>query len=284
MTDSKRGRPPLPEEQKRQQIGVRTSLDMKRALEIAADRNGRSVAQEAEWRLQQSIDDEKRAGGEHTASLLRIIAAEIEKIEAMTRKHWNKDLATWAAVARMFQTGPIQQLRPDRVSDDEIVMEAWRRLTAAREQKRQVCEILVGLGVLTSPDLPEARRTRRTGLFGASAFPARGGASSPAIDVASLAARYLHDNPSSSASRDAERVRVRGLEADERTTADLMAMVDELERLDELHRVAEKDWREATEPYNREEERGRELFRQMMQDRAQELFKQGDYSLMGEAF
>jgi hypothetical protein len=283
MTDTKRGRPALPEEQKRQQIGVRTSLDMKRALEIAAERNGRSVAQEAEWRLQQSIDDEKRAGGEHTASLLRIVAAEIEKIEGMTRKHWNKDLATWAAVARMFQTGPIQQLRPDRTSDDEIVMEAWRRLTEAREQKRQVCDILVGLGVLASPELPEARRPRKLGLFGTSAATGTAG-SGGALDLAALAARYLGQPSADGKSREAERVRVRALDADEQTTKDLMAMVDELERLDELHRIAEADWTEATEPYRQEEERGRQLFREMMQNRAQELFRQGDYSLMGEAF
>lgn len=282
MTDTKRGRPALPEDQKRQQIGVRTSLDMKRALEIAADRNGRSVAQEAEWRLQQSIDDEKRAGGEHTASLLRIVAAEIEKIEAMTRKKWNQNLATWAAVARMFQTGPIQQLRPDRTSDDEIVMEAWRRLTEAREQKRQVCDILVGLGVLASPELPEARKVRKVGLFGAAG--ATGGAVTAHPGLSDLLARYAGPQHVDTTSREAERVRVRALDADEQTTKDLMAMVDELERLDELHRAAETDWTEATEPYRQEEERGRQLFREMMQNRAQELFRQGDYSLMGEAF
>lgn len=280
MTDGKRGRPALPSEQKRQQIGVRTSPTLKQALEQAAGANGRSVAQEAEWRLERSIEDEQRAGGEHNASLLRIVAAEIEKIEQLTKKRWTKDLATWAAVARMFQTGPIQQLRPDRTSDDEVVMEAWNRITDAREQKRHICDVLVGLGVIATPDLPEARKSPTGGLFG-SARP-RGGAGP--IAISGLLAQYAGKQITNTNTRDTERERVRALAVDERTTADLLTMVDELERLDDLQRRAEADWNEAREPYRREEERGRQLFREMMEKRAQELFRQGDYSLMGEAF
>lgn len=280
MNEGKRGRPALPEEQKRQQIGVRTSSALKLALEQAAGANGRSVAQEAEWRLERSIEDEQRAGGEHNASLLRIVAAEIEKIEQMTKKRWTKDLATWAAVARMFQTGPIQQLRPDRTSDDEVVMEAWKRITEAREQKRQISDVLINLGVLASPELPEERKPRRGGLFGSS--PPSG--VSDVVSISGLLAQYAGKQAVGTNGRDTERERVRALGADDRTTKDLMTMVDELERLDDLHRSAVADWTEAREPYRREEERGRQLFREMMEKRAQELFRQGDYSLMGEAF
>lgn len=280
MIEGKRGRPALPEDQKRQQIGVRTSPALKLALEQAAGAHGRSVAQEAEWRLERSIEDEARAGGEHNASLLRIVAAEIEKIEQMTKKRWTKDLATWAAVARMFQTGPIQQLRPDRTSDDDVVMDAWKRITEAREQKRQICDVLISQGVVATPDLPEASKSATGGLFG-SATP-RGGAGPVAIS--GLLARYSGKQATNTNTRDPERQRVRALDADERTTADLLTMVDELERLDDLQRTAESDWTEAREPYRREEERGRQLFREMMEKRAQELFRQGDYSLLGEAF
>ncbi|RYG86879.1 MAG: hypothetical protein EON58_21230 [Alphaproteobacteria bacterium] len=52
-----RGRPRLSPGQKRQQIGVRTSPSLKTALEAAAAANCRSVAQEAEWRLERSFAD-----------------------------------------------------------------------------------------------------------------------------------------------------------------------------------------------------------------------------------
>jgi len=48
MTESKRGRPALPEDKKRTQIGVRTSPGLKADLEQAAQENQRSVGQEAE--------------------------------------------------------------------------------------------------------------------------------------------------------------------------------------------------------------------------------------------
>lgn len=52
-----RGRPTLAPERRRQQIGVRTSSRLKVLLEQAAAVNGRSVAQEAEWRLERSFVD-----------------------------------------------------------------------------------------------------------------------------------------------------------------------------------------------------------------------------------
>lgn len=52
-----RGRPRKPDGEKRQQIGVRLSPSLKAALETAAAANCRSVAQESEWRLEQSFRD-----------------------------------------------------------------------------------------------------------------------------------------------------------------------------------------------------------------------------------
>lgn len=52
---NKCGRPRIAEGAKRQQIGVRTSPLLKERLEIAALANGRSVAAEAEARLDRSF-------------------------------------------------------------------------------------------------------------------------------------------------------------------------------------------------------------------------------------
>ena len=283
MTESKRGRPALPEEQKRQQIGVRTSPSLKASLEAAAAENGRSVAQEAEWRLQRSFEDEERAGGDHTASLLRMVAAEIEKIEAVTGKRWSKNLKTWAAVARMFQFGPIRQVRPDKTSDDEAVMRPWNKLYNAREEKRSICGTLAAVGVFAVADLPETPSKPHRGLFGSSA---RHGAASSSVgspNITGLLARYA-ESESVAPSRDKERQRVRDLGEDEATIADLLALIDKLEELDEVHRQASADWSKALEPYHEAEAEGVKLYQEMMQRRALEQMRQGDFTLMGEAF
>jgi hypothetical protein len=272
MTELKRGRPALPEEQKRQQIGVRTSPTLKAALEQAAADNGRSVAQEAEWRLQRTFDEEERAGGDHTARLLRIVAAEIEKIEGVTGKRWSKDLKTWAAVARMFEYGPIRELRPDKTSDDDVVMDAWNRMYAAQQEKKALIDEMTAAGIPIHPDLPEkARFSRHRGLFGS------GGA------TRGLLSQYVVGEPKTDMKRESVRKYIRDV-ADADSVDQLLAMLDRIVELDEIERAAAKDWDEARKPYNDAEAEGVKLFQEMMQRRAQERFAVGDYSLMGEAF
>jgi hypothetical protein len=272
MTESKRGRPALPDEQKRQQIGVRTSPTLKAALEQAAAHNGRSVAQEAEWRLQRTFEEDERAGGEHTARLLRIVGAEIEKIESITGKRWSTNLKTWAAVARMFATGPIREARPDKTSDDEFVMGAWNRLYAAQQERKGLIDEMAAAGIPIHPDLPEkARFSRNPGLFG-SGGAARG-----------LLSQYVGRETRTDMKRESVRKYIQDV-ADAESVDQLLAMLDRIVELDDIERTAKKDWDEARKPYNDAEDEGVKLFQEMMQRRAQERFAVGDYSLMGEAF
>jgi TraY domain-containing protein len=56
----KRGRPPMPQtEGKRAVIALRVTAEMKRSLQEAADKSGRSLSQEAELRLERSFDAER---------------------------------------------------------------------------------------------------------------------------------------------------------------------------------------------------------------------------------
>lgn len=270
MTEGKRGRPALPDEQKRQQIGVRTSPALKAALEQAAAENGRSVAQEAEWRLQRTFEEEERAGGDHTASLLRIVGAEIEKIETVTGKRWSKDLKTWAAVARMFAYGPVREVRPDKTSDDDIVMSAWNRMYAAQQEKKAITAEMSAAGFAVSPDLPEKTRlSRRRGMFG--------------VGGGGLLGQYASGGPALDVKREAIRKYISEV-ADAGLVDELLAMLDRVVELDEVERLAEKDWTDASKPYHDAEAEGVKLFQEMMERRAQERFARGDYSLMGEAF
>jgi len=270
MTEAKRGRPALPDEQKRQQIGVRTSPALKAVLEKAASDNGRSVAQEAEWRLQRTFEEEERAGGDHSASLLRIVSAEIEKIETITGKRWSKDLKTWAAVARMFAYGPIRELRPDRTSDDDIVMSAWNKLYGAQQEKKAITEEMSAAGFAVSPDLPEkSRLSRRRGMFG--------------VGGGGLLGQYASGGSALDVKREAIRKYITDV-ADAGIVDQLLAMLDRVVELDEIERAADKEWTEASKPYHDAEAEGAKLFQDMMDRRAQERFARGDYSLMGEPF
>ena len=70
-----RGRPALPPDKaKRHAVGIRTTKELKDSLQRAADLSGRSLAQEIEFRLEQSFEVEKAFGGPETQKLLRVLA------------------------------------------------------------------------------------------------------------------------------------------------------------------------------------------------------------------
>jgi hypothetical protein len=92
----KRGRPPLPpEEGKRYPLNMRTTKEVREKLEAAASESGRSLAQEVEFRVQQSLrDDEVRAeafGGAHNYALMRLISAAIAAVETSRGAKWTED-------------------------------------------------------------------------------------------------------------------------------------------------------------------------------------------------
>jgi hypothetical protein len=76
-----RGRPALPSEKaKRHAVGIRTTKQLKGLLQGAADSAGRSLAQEIEFRLEQSLDHERilaeQLGGPRIAALFRTLAGQ----------------------------------------------------------------------------------------------------------------------------------------------------------------------------------------------------------------
>ena len=92
----KRGRPPLPpEEGKRYPLNMRTTKEVREKLEAAASESGRSLTQEVEFRVQQSLrDDEARFeafGGTHNYALMRLISAAIAAIETGRGAKWTED-------------------------------------------------------------------------------------------------------------------------------------------------------------------------------------------------
>ncbi|TCM10335.1 hypothetical protein [Sphingomonas sp. PP-CC-3G-468] len=92
------GRPTERGESKRAPISMRTTPAIRAALEEAAERGGRSLAQEIEQRLERSVAADEGAGSVATAAFLASITADIGAIEAATGQGWTVDLRTFGAV------------------------------------------------------------------------------------------------------------------------------------------------------------------------------------------
>ncbi len=105
------GRPPEREEVKRATINMRTTPTIRAALEDAAARGGRSLAQEIEQRLERSVAADEGAGSIATAAFLASITADIGAIETATGKGWTVDLRTYGAV-RFAITEAVADLMP----------------------------------------------------------------------------------------------------------------------------------------------------------------------------
>lgn len=238
MTEAKRGRPAKPDSEKRQQIGVRTSPTLKTDLEQAAAENGRSVAQEAELRLERSFEAERQAGDAETSRLLNMIANEIAIIQSHTGKRWHRDLMTWAAVQEACAGGPIRRLRPDRPTDDEVVNEAWNRLWAIEQNKTRIIARLRDAGFYVE-DYP---RKVRGGLFFAGS----------------------NGDPERSGLRNA--IELRGDAPTE--TASHLASLDELLAIEKEEREARAAYAAAMQPYIDAEIAGRQWVKRLRAERA----------------
>jgi hypothetical protein len=86
------GRPPLPEEQRRSNLTFRVRNQLRARLLTAAQESDRSLSQELEIRLENSIAQEDGAaaylGGSHNALLMRVITSVVSLIEANERAKW----------------------------------------------------------------------------------------------------------------------------------------------------------------------------------------------------
>lgn len=102
---AKRGRPPLPKNEKKlPSLGFRASLETRRKLEAAAAHSGRTLSQEIEFRLARSFLDEEAAGGKELYALFKLMGAAAQFIEEQTGKSWMLDHDTSVAVKQAWVT------------------------------------------------------------------------------------------------------------------------------------------------------------------------------------
>lgn len=113
-----RGRPrKAPVEGDRYPVAARLSAEIRAKVEAAADRNGRSLAQEVEARVQRSFHDDDALAGDR-GMLLRMLAGAIWSIEQRYGHPWSKDWRTGQAVRRAMNRLLDALLPP--LPDDEI--------------------------------------------------------------------------------------------------------------------------------------------------------------------
>jgi hypothetical protein len=92
------GRPTERGETKRATINMRTTPTIRAALEEAADRGGRSLAQEIEQRLERSVRQDEEVGGLVAADALNTMA-DVMRFTTSRLGPWTEDPDTWAVVA-----------------------------------------------------------------------------------------------------------------------------------------------------------------------------------------
>jgi hypothetical protein len=233
--EKKRGRPPKPEAQKRQQIGVRISPTLKSELVAAAKKNERSVGQEAEMRLQQSFDLQKELGDEETHHLLRAIASEIDHLQTINKnKRWHKDLQTWASVAEMMGQGPIQRFKPYPPHHDDAFDPHRQRLREVSAKKRVVFEVFRENQISIDTKLP--LNTIQSGLLAGVNGHSR------------ILPRRL------------EMKQIESLSLPAPLETELLEALEQLEVLDQLELAVRSSISELLEPYVEVEKEGREIF------------------------
>jgi hypothetical protein len=99
-------------------LTARLTPETRMKIEQAAGRNGRSLTQEAEARLEQLFRDEELLGGPGTADVLLMLARVIRKIEEDTGKPWRQDYDT-ALVVNLAAARVLQAYSPDP-PDEEL--------------------------------------------------------------------------------------------------------------------------------------------------------------------
>lgn len=155
------GRPPKPEDQKRQQICARFDPTDRDAILARAKAHGLTPNAEVE-----NLATAFLAADETTTKLLLAIMTMAQEIQAATAgaKPWHQSLAKWSALRELVAQGAFEPFRPDRPEDDEAVMAAFNKMLELEEDRRRIVRQLNDLGVPATERPPKPSPGK--GLFG----------------------------------------------------------------------------------------------------------------------
>lgn len=161
------GRPRKSDEEKRVQMNIRLLPADRDKLAQLAEAAKRPLAAYAEAVLVGHLRRMESTSLE-TRRLTDLIETKIAELEKQAKGRWHVTLKAWAAVSQML-THVLEADRPERVSDDEFVTEAFNLQRDAEQARRAIVEKLADLGVAVNED-PKPRKLLGTenyrGLFG----------------------------------------------------------------------------------------------------------------------
>lgn len=247
MTTNRGGRPAHHEgETKRAPITLRTAPSIHEAIKKSADEAGRSLTQEVEIRLKMSLEADGGYRTPETQRLLNRISGEIAAIEAHTGRKWHRHRRSAGAVLEMLSLRPADWIRTDEPRDDEFVGAAWEQLRSARRKRDRAVQALDAIGATGNIML---------GIG------------------AGLTTRLVPDENDPPATRKVierakgrwkERAHVDKLDLPDTLRVDALALLDELEFLDDEVTRAEQAFADAVEPFVEEQRLGREMYRRLM--------------------
>lgn len=170
-----RGRPPKRAEEKRIQVNVRLLTADRERLQRLADESGKPLASEAEIIMAKHLSRRPE-----TTALLDRIANEVSRLEAAlgpkwdkeekadVQVNWTKNLTAWAAVSEML-AHVAENDRPQRIHEDENVIEIRKRLETQERIRYVTIQLLAERGVSVKVDprpAPLLGQSLRRGLFG----------------------------------------------------------------------------------------------------------------------
>lgn len=167
MTGEKprRGRPPKGNELKSETLAIKTAPALKVRISEEARRNGRSLTDEVETRLRESLDRSEAPRTERTAQLLEQIAKNIFEIESVLGEkgkptRWHENVAAWAAVREMLYHGPVAEVvTADAFRDEKLErLESEAAQIQIEKDKRIVSLKTLGIHAEAKPQI-------RSGLF-----------------------------------------------------------------------------------------------------------------------
>ena len=169
------GRPPKSPDEKRVQVNIRLLAADRAKLQTLADESERPLASEAENILAKHLSRRPE-----TNELLDRIANEVSRLEAAmgpkwdkekkadAQANWTKNLTAWAAVSEML-AHVADDDRPQRISDDEDVIEIRKRLDEHQRIRNVTIHLLAERGISVKVDprpTPLLGQSMRRGLFG----------------------------------------------------------------------------------------------------------------------
>lgn len=133
--------------QKRQMLTMRVTQQMRERIEAAAAKNGRSLSQEIELRLEHSFLADKEFGGDEQAELLRRISLVMDIASTGAGEAWWAKYVPWNLVRssvefllRQYEPGKPPELGEMLSKKGLVAVREWEETARLDEEARQNLE------------------------------------------------------------------------------------------------------------------------------------------------